>query len=409
MTLEKALMNYIHDPHNAELNFQLGYEYEKQGQTAAAFSFYLRAAEKYKDRDKQYESMIRGSYCFAKQGRRNFSVKGMLKNTICINPHRPEAYFLLSQLHQVIEEWSDSYMISSIGLEVTKDKNFQPLTTNVGYPGYTGLMYQKGIAAWWAGIPEEARSMLSDLYYNYDLSPEYKSLVEKNIEIVGISRKTSAYNKHMHERIRFNFDNSSQIENNYSRAYQDMFVLSVLNGKQKGVYVEIGDNDPIKDNNTILLEKIFNWKGITIENNENHSKKFFNDRQNPIFHLNPLEVDYDALFTSMVFNDTIDFLQITCNSSQTSYDVLKKIPFNKYRFAVVIFKHDSHKDDSVRELSRNHLKNRGYELLVNDVQCSSEDWWVHPKLVEEDTRNKMKSIKDADNCATTYMFLENNT
>ena len=43
------LIRYSNDIDNAQLNFDLAYEYDKIEQTAAAISYYLRAAEKTDD------------------------------------------------------------------------------------------------------------------------------------------------------------------------------------------------------------------------------------------------------------------------------------------------------------------------------------------------------------------------
>lgn len=44
-----------------------------------------------------------------------------------------------------------------------------------------------------------------------------------------------------------------------------MFVLSILNGKTNGTYLEIGAHTLIDVNNTYLLESVFNWRGVPIE------------------------------------------------------------------------------------------------------------------------------------------------
>ena len=48
----------------------------------------------------------------------------------------------------------------------------------------------------------------------------------------------------------------------YGQAEQDKFVLNMLNNKENGYFLEIGSNDPIHINNTYILEKDYNWKGI---------------------------------------------------------------------------------------------------------------------------------------------------
>lgn len=400
-------MNYIHNPDDAETNFQLGYEYEKEGQTAAAFSFYLRAAEKFTDPEKQYESLIRGSYCFAKQGRRNFSVKGLLQQALCTCPTRPEAYFLLSRHHERANEWHESYMFSTIGLKVVNFNDYVPLRTDVEYPGFPGLLFQKGISAWWAGLPDESKSILSDLYYNYDIDHYYKNLVKENLNRIGVPTSELYYDGNMKDRLKVKFNNVERINSNNSKSFQDMFVLSVLNGKENGIYLEIGLTDPVTDNNTVLLEKEFKWKGISVDSNEKVIKDFFHSRTNTGFCLNPLEIDYNALMHSMALDTVIDYLQINCESPLTSYQALTKILPSDYKFAVITFKHDFYKDSLYKELSRDYLKNKGYELVVNDIvqdnNNSYEDWWIHPELVNKEIVNKLKSESELV-CASAHML-----
>ncbi|MEL6721375.1 MAG: hypothetical protein AAFP82_21930 [Bacteroidota bacterium] len=46
---------------------------------------------------------------------------------------------------------------------------------------------------------------------------------------------------------------------------QDLFVLSQLNFKKEGYFVEFGATDGVQLSNTYLLEKSFAWKGILAE------------------------------------------------------------------------------------------------------------------------------------------------
>ena len=47
--------------------------------------------------------------------------------------------------------------------------------------------------------------------------------------------------------LKHRFSGYTKVFQNYSQAYQDLFVLSMLNGKRNGKYVEIGSNDPQKN------------------------------------------------------------------------------------------------------------------------------------------------------------------
>ena len=59
-----------------------------------------------------------------------------------------------------------------------------------------------------------------------------------------------------------------------SRENQDLFVLSVLDKKIEGTYVEIGSAWPIKSNNTYLLESEFYWQGISFDNDSSFVNEF---------------------------------------------------------------------------------------------------------------------------------------
>jgi len=50
-----------------------------------------------------------------------------------------------------------------------------------------------------------------------------------------------------------------------SQAGQDLFIIAMTQGKSHGTWLEIGCGDPIRSNNTYLLEKKLGWTGISID------------------------------------------------------------------------------------------------------------------------------------------------
>ena len=63
-----------------------------------------------------------------------------------------------------------------------------------------------------------------------------------------------------------NFDMvSKNIDKSKSQIFQDIFVLSELNFKKNGFFVEFGAADGLIGSNSFLLEKEFNWNGILSE------------------------------------------------------------------------------------------------------------------------------------------------
>jgi hypothetical protein len=50
-----------------------------------------------------------------------------------------------------------------------------------------------------------------------------------------------------------------------SQAGQELFVMAMTQGKRSGTWLEIGCGDPIRSNNTYLLEKRLDWTGTSID------------------------------------------------------------------------------------------------------------------------------------------------
>ena len=182
--------------------------------------------------------------------------------------------------------------------------------------------------------------------------------------------------------LKYKFNDVSKIKHNYSQVFQDLFVLTVLNGKYNGTYLEIGSNDPFYNNNTALLELNYKWKGLSIELDEQLVEKFNIYRSNLAICKNALDINYEKLLDSLSFidNNIVDYLQVDCDPAHISFNVLEKVISSGYKFKVITFEHDYYLDPSIKQLSRTLLLSQGYTLLVNDVSFndknSFEDWWI---------------------------------
>ena len=396
------LKKFIDNPSDPIANFNLGLEYEQLNQTASAASFYLRAAEKTNDTNLQYRALIRNALCFEKQTNRDLTVKTLLQRAISIIPTRPEAYYFLSKLHEVRKEYHESYTFSSIGLEQCK-KHHDTLANLDEYPGKYVLLFEKAVSGWWVGLTEQSREILFDLYYNYQLDASHKSAVENNLNNLGFPKHKFIYTKSLIDNLKHKFKGIEIITNNYAQVYQDMFVLTVLDGLTNGTYLEIGSDDPFYNSNTALLETQFGWHGISIDVDQNKINEFNKHRKNQAMLANALEVDYETLLQSLANNMTIDYLQIDCGGPIPSLEVLKKIISSGYKFKTITFGHDYYYDKEVREVSRKLLTEQGYKLLVSNVGFnrtnSFEDWWVLPEYVNSNvflnlSNNTLNYIED---------------
>lgn len=399
--IQPHLIEYVKDPSNPETNFQMALEYDQLGQLASAVSYYLRTAERAKDELLKYECLIRASICFEKQGSRNFTVKGLLQHAVGIMPDRPEAYYHLSRFYEHKQDdghWNDCYMIACVG-ESVADNIQDGLRTDVSYLGKDHLKFQKALSGWHCGLCDESRVIFKDLMRSNQLPKDYKSIVYNNLKYMSnyVEIPFDAYEKTKYPKLRFKFNGSEAIDKNYSEAYQDIFVLSMLNGKREGTFIEVGAGRPFYGNNTALLEKQFSWRGISIDLDE---RQVSTERTTPFLIKNALEINYPKLIDELRLGPVVDYLQLDCDPPEVTFEILKKIPFDKYKFKVITYEHDYYNTErkELREESRRYLESKGYYLVVNDIAPDEwrnyEDWYVHPDYIDKDILNRMTDRRD---------------
>ena len=135
------------------------------------------------------------------------------------------------------------------------------------------------------------------------------------------------------------FSGQTKISKNYSQAYQDLFVLSMLDGKTNGRYVEIGGYDAKIFSNTFILESIFNWKGFSIEIDKTRCGNFNNDRdrQNRCYLADATKFDYIGAMLTEKWKDRIDYLSVDCEPSYNTLKSLLQFPLDRYRCSVITF------------------------------------------------------------------------
>jgi hypothetical protein len=179
------LYNFATDIDNPSNNFKMGLYYYNQGHTAPALSYFLRCVERTECEVLAYEALIFGYFCYKEQKIRDETAKSLIMHAICLSPRRPEARWLLSVFFEQKQEWMYSYYHAERGLE-TVDEKFEPLTHYKDYPGKCGLLFQKAVSGYWWGKNEECKSILLDLWNNYNLNNTYKQSVKNNLKRLGI-------------------------------------------------------------------------------------------------------------------------------------------------------------------------------------------------------------------------------
>lgn len=397
------LEKFIMDPFNADTNFDLAESYFNQGHTASALSFYLRAAEYGKFDGDIYESLLMVAKCLSVQGRRGTTEKGLWFNALSFAPERPEAYLFLSQWYEARQQYQESYHYAIAGFE--NSHHAVHITPNAGYIASYQLKFQQAVAAWWIGRPQEARDEFIKLVnMGHLLNDEYKKLVQTNITSLGSGPDPFLrYHKGFHSSLKCKFPGSETIEKNFSQTYQDMFTLTMLNGKRNGTYFEIGAADPFHGSNTALLEQ-WGWTGTSLEILPHEVEKFKTQRHNEIILCDATKFDYSIL------KGHIDYLQVDCEPPGTTYDILTMLPWDQCTFGVITYEHDYYTDvtKSFREKSRDFLYSKGYVLVASNIapndSCPYEDWWVHPDYVDREILLLMESNEVDVQHAEKYML-----
>lgn len=172
---------------------------------------------------------------------------------------------------------------------------------------------------------------------------------------------------------------------------QEHFILEVLSRKRNGYYVELGAAHYSEGNNTYLLEKEYDWTGVSFEIEDSMREEFNLNRKNPCMG-DALTFNYIDYFEKNNFPKQIDYLQLDIdagydyagrpagNSHSTLHGLLA-VPLNTYRFTLITFEHDANmywKNTAIRDAQREILDSFGYSLIQRSFH---EDWWVDPNVI----------------------------
>jgi FkbM family methyltransferase len=198
-----------------------------------------------------------------------------------------------------------------------------------------------------------------------------------------------------------------------SQIRQDVFVLSQLDFKRNGFFVEFGASNGISASNTYLLEKEYGWTGILAEParcwhedlhrnrksaiepkcvwKESNAQILFNEAINPsLSSVDSLEYadwaqgireisekKYPVETISLVdllkkhrAPSVIDYLSVDVEGSE--FEVLSAFDFNGYQFRVITCEHNN---TAMRESIHALLTSHDYVRKHDDL-TKFEDWYV---------------------------------
>lgn len=354
--IKSELATYIQDPYNSQSAFKLATLYYNHKQYASAFSYFQRCADYSNDMVEIAECLLTCSRIMSLQGGRDSKEYDLIVHALSIQAVCPEVFYIKSRYHSWRNEWTECYTTCCLALKYLD--NFTPTFKNKQFFEYHGkncLLRQKANSAHKRGKINEARQIY------IEIGDDIKKLPEP-------------------------FEEPNTNGSNYSQSFQDLFVLKMCNYKKQGYYLEIGAGDYAHGNNTYLLEKDYDWEGISIDFNKSLVNKFNNYRKNICLQLDATKVNYEELLDG---KKVIDYLQLDCDPANITFEILEKIPFSTHKFKVITYEHDFYNDptQSFRAKSRELLLHHGYKLFAGNItpdrleECPFEDWWIHPEFI----------------------------
>jgi FkbM family methyltransferase len=362
---KNVLVEYILDTENSQKNYNLARWYHEQGQTAAAISFYLRAADRTDVLTLAYECLLHTASCFNQQGNRDYTVKSLYQKAVTILPNRPEAYFFLARFDEWKKNYSDCYTTCSIALSVC-DFNLPSLHKDIDYPGKYGLLLEKAISGYWWGQGNESREILKDLLLNYEMTDEYLQNVKNNLKTLKVD--ISELIKNGDDKIKIVDQKKSNFQFSPSfdwgeLSYEDIITIQreIIDENVYEFDREIKENDIVMDvgasvgpficsildkkpQKIYCVEPSINLIDVLAKN---CVKKTLSYKNHPLIYINKAIVDdetkninifgnnteYESItFKSMIQEysiDRINFLKIDCEGGEYSIFIPENIDFLK--------------------------------------------------------------------------------
>jgi FkbM family methyltransferase len=200
------------------------------------------------------------------------------------------------------------------------------------------------------------------------------------------------------------------LETSQSQFRQDLFVLSTLNFKTSGYFVEFGATDGVHLSNTLLLEREFEWTGILAEPalrwhdalrhnrnckidarcvwNKTGATLKFHEAEDSEFsaidrysrtgrnaNKNGRDYSVDSISLMDLLDEhlaprRIDYLSMDTEGSE--YEILSAFNFDKYDIRIVTIEHNY---QPVREKIFELMTSKGYERRFEQVSLI-DDWYV---------------------------------
>lgn len=208
-----------------------------------------------------------------------------------------------------------------------------------------------------------------------------------------------------YEFLRVKPEGMKDLKKNYSQVWQDIFALVVNDAKQDGTFIEIGGAQPFIGNNTWLLEEKYNWRGFSIELDEELSSMWNGVRPlTPMFKEDAVTFDYVAKVDELGLPHHMDYLSFDLEPPEVTLKALKTFPLNKLSFNAITYEHDAYRGWGDVYAHREIFFNHGYDLVGENLRnnsCTMEEWFIH-KSVNKDIGNALRQ----SNCEAYQLLLD---
>ena len=206
----------------------------------------------------------------------------------------------------------------------------------------------------------------------------------------------------------------SLLESSKSQFRQDLFILSQLDFKKNGFFVEFGASDGIQGSNSYLLEKNFGWDGILAEPVKSWHERLNLSRSvnieskclwkvsgekllfNEIDEMKQLSTidsfadsDSNASFRkngNRYLVETISLLDLldkfnapkyidylSLDTEGSEYEIIKDFDFEKYKFKIITCEHNN---SSIRQDIFHLLESKGYKRKETNFS-KFDDFYIY--------------------------------
>lgn len=218
-----------------------------------------------------------------------------------------------------------------------------------------------------------------------------------------------------------------------SQLLQDIFVISMLDRKFDGYFIEAGASDGMDCSNTFLLEKKFNWAGLLVEPSQSSFEKLRINRNGvpvnaALWSKSELQLSFTqtvspGLSTITSFKDSdflsldrkvlaeykvptislvdlliknhspkeIDYLSLDTEGSE--FEILRDFNFDMFDFNIISVEHDWNLESS--ESVSSLLCSKGYIQVLPEL-TEYESWFVGQKLFDRLKQKGFESLFSLD-------------